>query len=669
VSPIALIALFGWVPFVITLFAILPARRAMVISSIGAWLLLPPAGIDLPGFPTYDKAAAATIGILLATAIFEPSRLATFRFRWFDLPMLCWWVCPLFSSISNNLGLYDGFSCLFRGAVSWLFPYMVGRLYLTDPEGLRDLALGMIIGGVCLVPLCLFETRASPLLLPIVYSLDRWEGTRFAGYRPRVFFSTGLELGLWMNAVVLVATWLWRTGQLKRLGNVPGGLITAMLWITAILCRSTGATVLLVSGLGTLWTCWRTKTKWVMCALLAAAPVYYALRIQDIWTGERAVELARSLVGQDRANSLEYRLLNEDVFIAKALQRPIFGWGGWGRIFVYDDAGNKLTVSDQLTVIAFASYGFVGLTAFLMVWLLPPALFLRRFTVKQWTRADVAPAAVIALVVNLYLLDCMVNGMLNTIYIIAAGGLLTVMGNRPKLQLANHNDTNTGRGNDERSRLLDAEAVPEPSFYHKNIGMNLATVLSEPQENLALQYQALARDLRTQRQYAQAKAIWLHAFELWTELTAARPDCSLLHQRWCDCANDFAWLLTNAPDPSIRDCTGAVALADKAARANPNCATYWNTLGAAHYRAGNFNAAIASLKRAIDLTQGGTAFDQLFLAMAYAQLGNERQARHWLDHARLWMEQHNPDHPELARLRDEACSALPVAADSSIAVP
>ena len=108
------VALFGWIPLVLVLFTFLPARRAVVTSSIAAWLLLPPVGIDLPGLPNYDKAAAATVGILLATLIFQPHRLMQFRLRWFDLPMLLWCTCPFVSSVLNGLGAYDGMSTVCR---------------------------------------------------------------------------------------------------------------------------------------------------------------------------------------------------------------------------------------------------------------------------------------------------------------------------------------------------------------------------------------------------------------------------------------------------------------------------------------------------------------------------------------------------------------------------
>jgi hypothetical protein len=665
-SVFALIALFAWIPIVIALFALLPARRAMVVSAISGFLLLPPAGIDLPGLPPYDKPVASTVGILLATAIFEPRRLISFRPRWFDVPMVLWCLAPCCSSISNDLGIYDGLTAFFRQTTTWLFPYLVGRLYLTDLDGLRDLAMGMVIGGVCLVPLCLFEIRMSPLLLPMVYGMGGYEGTRYGAYRPHIFFDNGLELGLWMNAVALMAIWLWQTGQLQRLWGGAAGLITAMLLITTILCRSTGATLLLLLGIGSLWICRRTNTKWVMWALLSVAPIYCALRITDTWSGRSAVELARFVFGEDRALSLEFRLLNEDFFIAKALQRPIFGWGGWGRIFIFDDNGTARTTVDQLTIVAFSSYGYVGLVALTTVLLLPPVLFLRRFAVAQWPRFDLAPAVVIALILNLYLLDCMINGMLNVIYIIAAGGLLNVVGVRPTPWLSDRGDGKLRQAAYPRgswsapaaTKTLSAvrsEAIVEPSASHH-----------EPREGLAVRYQVLGRDSKARGRFAEAKAMWLQALDLWTALTTACPESLLLRQRRCECANDLAWLLANTRDLAVRDPAHAIALAGEAAQADPGCATYFNTLGAAHYRGGDFPAAIAALGRAIDLSEGGTAFDHLFLAMAHAKLGDQEQAEHWLGQGRLWMQQHDPDHSELACLSDEARSVLSAAPDPAI---
>jgi hypothetical protein len=142
------IALLGWIPLSISLLALLPPRRAVVASVIGAWLLLPPAAIPLSGLPDYDKMMAATVGILLGTLIFQPNRLLEFRPRWFDLPMLCWCIAPLISSLQNGLGVYDGLSGSLLCIVRWTLPYLIGRLYLGGPEGLRELTIGIIFGGI-----------------------------------------------------------------------------------------------------------------------------------------------------------------------------------------------------------------------------------------------------------------------------------------------------------------------------------------------------------------------------------------------------------------------------------------------------------------------------------------------------------------------------------------
>ena len=102
----------------------------------------------------------------------------------------------------------------------------------------------------------------------------------------------------------------------------------------------------------------------------------------------------------------------------------------------------------------------------------------------------------------------------------------------------------------------------------------------------------------------------------------------------------------------------SVELALKATEYGPDCATYWNTLGAAYYRQENFQAALSALNRAIALDQGGTAFDHVFLAMAYHRLGRLEEARGSFTLARTEMEQSWPEHTELRHLCNEADTTL-----------
>ena len=113
------------------------------------------------------------------------------------------------------------------------------------------------------------------------------------------------------------------------------------------------------------------------------------------------------------------------------------------------------------------------------------------------------------------------------------------------------------------------------------------------------------------------------------------------------------------PDPRRRDAGRAVALAQKAVELAPDQAIYWNTLGAAHYRAGHWDQAIEALTRSRDL-QGGRfeSFDAFFLAMAHWRLGHREDARQWNDRAVEWMQQKQPNDEELRRIRAEAGQLL-----------
>ena len=80
----------------------------------------------------------------------------------------------------------------------------------------------------------------------------------------------------------------------------------------------------------------------------------------------------------------------------------------------------------------------------------------------------------------------------------------------------------------------------------------------------------------------------------------------------------------------------------------------------AHYRAGDWKAAIEALTKSMELRNGGDSNDWFFLAMAHWQLGDKTQARSWYDKAVPWMEKNQPKDEELLRFRAEAAALLGV---------
>jgi serine/threonine protein kinase/Flp pilus assembly protein TadD len=129
--------------------------------------------------------------------------------------------------------------------------------------------------------------------------------------------------------------------------------------------------------------------------------------------------------------------------------------------------------------------------------------------------------------------------------------------------------------------------------------------------------------------------------------------------------NELARLLATCPEAKLRDPARAVRLARKAVEMSPQDGNFWNTLGVAQYRAGNWQAAIDSLTKAEALHQGGDPVDFFFLAMAHRQLGHQEQSRKRYDQAVQWQEnkckalEKDPQRgEELRRFRSEAEEVL-----------
>src|SRR5262249_40644432 len=73
--------------------------------------------------------------------------------------------------------------------------------------------------------------------------------------------------------------------------------------------------------------------------------------------------------------------------------------------------------------------------------------------------------------------------------------------------------------------------------------------------------------------------------------------------------NELAWLLATCPDPKRRDPRQAVAHAKQAVELESKDGTFWNTLGVAHYRTGNWKVAVEALEKSMALRNGGDGND------------------------------------------------------------
>jgi tetratricopeptide (TPR) repeat protein len=154
--------------------------------------------------------------------------------------------------------------------------------------------------------------------------------------------------------------------------------------------------------------------------------------------------------------------------------------------------------------------------------------------------------------------------------------------------------------------------------------------------------------------------------------TGRRPEAAEAYDRAADCfhravahdpaeaslLNELADLLADCPDAERRRPAEAVALARRAVAQAPATGTYWNTLGVAAYRSGDWPAAKDALSRSMELRQGGDALDWFYLAMCDHRLGKDREAREWYDRAVAWLDGHWPPGQDVVRAHHEAAELL-----------
>ncbi len=184
--------------------------------------------------------------------------------------------------------------------------------------------------------------------------------------------------------------------------------------------------------------------------------------------------------------------------------------------------------------------------------------------------------------------------------------------------------------------------------------------------------EAAARRAVARVQWAGIEGLAQAAFIGGMDVAQARQALDVVEQAYAahsqspDAANNLAWNLVTAP-PELRDAQRTIELAEQALREEPNSTTYRNTLGVAHYRAGNYQRVIELLEPNVLAAPGGQLpYDLFFLSMSHAASGNQREAEFYLHMADRWLSvtqddrslNDDPIRPELRAIRAEAEAAV-----------
>ncbi|HET9552877.1 MAG TPA: hypothetical protein VFP50_07905 [Anaeromyxobacteraceae bacterium] len=429
------LAMAAYPPLAIAAFKLFGPRRGLLAALVGGWLFLPWFDGRPELIPMYDvlhvrtKASLVSVVLLLVSLALDWGRWRSFRPRLLDLPVVVLCLLPAASALANGLGANEGGSAVLEGLLAWGVPWLLGRVYLGDPGGLLDLALALVSGALAYVPFCLWEIRMSPQLHRIVYGFyqhhlsQTYRPSLYGLFRPMVFLQHPLMVALFMASAAVAALWLWRTGARRTVGPIPIAWAGAVLVAMTLLCKSVGSIALLGAGLAALEATRRLRTTALVVALALVPPAYCAARLTG-WAGDRLVAAATDAAGADRAESLEFRLLNEDMLIAKALQHPWLGWGRAGGGFrVYDERGRDISITDGLWIITLGVLGVGGLAALGLVLLLPPWLLVRAFPGRHWGDRRLAPATALAVAMLMGAVDSLLNAEVVLVFPVLGGAL------------------------------------------------------------------------------------------------------------------------------------------------------------------------------------------------------------------------------------------------------
>ncbi len=420
------VALFGWFLAALFIFALLPPLRAVLVTLVLGWLFLPESGYALSGLPDFDKSSATIGAVLLGILVYDRDRLLMFRPGALDLPMAVFCAAPLFSSIANGLGVYDGVSAVLDQIVQWGLPYLIGRVYIRGSQPLHELALVIFVGGLIYAPLCLWEVRMAPTLNLDVYGFHQSPFVhthRFGGYRPKVFLHSGLAVGMWMSAACLTGFALWRYARMTRWRGIPMVALLAFLALAALLCKSTGALLLGLGAVAVLVFAYWLRQRWPILLVTMAPLVYIGMALTNTLPREVGIEMARQF-GEERAASFQSRMDQEAILVQRGLQQPIFGWGGWGRYRAIDEfTGEDISVTDGMWVLTFGRHGLFGLAGFVLALLLPAMIAVMHVRPNGWTQPVLAAPLALALLAGIVMADFLLNAMLNPIFMATIGGL------------------------------------------------------------------------------------------------------------------------------------------------------------------------------------------------------------------------------------------------------
>ena len=429
------IVFYSWPLVVFWLLKRRPVNQAIFLSITLAILFLPVEfSVDFPLVPPLDRDTLTSLSLLLFLfllrkkfQIFQPSVATMIFIGYLAVGVISAELnsAPVANGARFLPGLshYDTFSNLVRTILS-LMPFFLGRYFLNNIKDMQAIFKILVILALFYTLPMLIELRMSPQIHNWIYGYapnNFLQQVRGDGYRPMVFIGHGLGLAFWFSTCLIAAAALQKNKI--RYSKFSGTKIVCYMLLMLVLCKTWSA---LVYGLfGVLFITKLAPSKQIKWSLLLAALIliYPVTKTSGVFPDKEIISSIKSY-SVERAQSLDFRFKNEDVLLKHALEKPYFGWNGWGRNRLYSEwDGADITVTDGRWIIEFGINGAMGFLFYYAILLLPLYYAMRNVNYIEDARDKIYFSA-LAIILAIGIIDSVPNTGMASMHLLFAGALL-----------------------------------------------------------------------------------------------------------------------------------------------------------------------------------------------------------------------------------------------------
>ncbi|KNG93864.1 hypothetical protein [Pseudaestuariivita atlantica] len=436
-NPLAFLMLAIWPIVTVVMFKRLGPERGVIWTLLAAYLILPelPAQYDFPLLPPLTKHTIPSLATFTCA-------LLMFGYRGSILPhshvgkllLATFILSPMFTVMNNGepvvfgevglpgLRTMDAVALVLTQAIM-ILPFLLARSFLNSGKTQRELMVAFMFAGLAYSIPMLIEVRLSPQLNQWIYGFYQHyfnQSVRFGGYRPVVFLYHGLWVAFFCMTALVCAVGLLREDRQRSKLFYFGCVV----WLAGVLflSKSLGSYLFALFLVPCVFFLGRVTQIKVAILLGLIATTYPVLKGFDLVPQQEMLEAAAA-IDPDRAASLEFRFTNENTLLERAYEKPVFGWGSWGRNHILDPVnGNILTVTDGRWIIVIGVWGWVGFLAEFGLLLLPLILLWREAVAPR--EGEISPfIAPLSLLLGINMIDMVPNATITTLTWLLAGAL------------------------------------------------------------------------------------------------------------------------------------------------------------------------------------------------------------------------------------------------------